>query len=165
MSFSGTSFPGGSTNRQDGYIYQDPQAPIASAPNYGFVHQGFGPEQPQMQLADREPRGVSFINTDPPILKVNAPPSYSGPNTKPSQTQNGPIHYGRTPIYMTCPGCHSQIRTSIISSPASIAWIVGGVLGLVGCIPCACIPCFLDNMQNKDHNCPSCQMHLGRFYC
>ncbi|CAB4056843.1 LITAF [Lepeophtheirus salmonis] len=149
MSSSGTSFSGGFTNRQDGYIYQDPQAPIASAPNYGFVHQGFAPEQPQMQLADREPRGVSFINADPPILK----------------TQNGPIHYGRTPIYMTCPGCQSQIRTSIRSSPASIAWIVGGVLGLVGCIPCACIPCFLDNMQNKDHNCPSCQMHLGRFYC
>uniref|UniRef100_A0A0K2V2E5 LITAF domain-containing protein n=1 Tax=Lepeophtheirus salmonis TaxID=72036 RepID=A0A0K2V2E5_LEPSM len=42
-------------------------------------------------------------------------------NTNPSQIQNGPIQYGRTPIYMTCPGCHSQIRTSIKSSPAKIA--------------------------------------------
>jgi len=67
------------------------------------------------------------------------------------------------PFTMNCPHCQAHITTKTQSEPSVVAWIVGGLLCVFGCWPCACIPCCVDSMQQVTHSCPSCQNFLGRY--
>jgi len=71
--------------------------------------------------------------------------------------------FGFRPVNMQCPHCQAQITTHTVSEPSALAWIVGGVLCLVGLWPCACVPCCVDSMQQVTHSCPSCKNFLGRY--
>jgi len=71
--------------------------------------------------------------------------------------------FGFRPVTMTCPHCQASVTTHTVSEPSALAWIVGGVLCLVGLWPCSCIPCCIDSMQQVTHSCPSCKNFLGRY--
>jgi len=57
----------------------------------------------------------------------------------------------------------AHVTTKTDSEPSVVAWIVGGLLCLVGFWPCSCIPCCVDSMQQVTHSCPSCKNFLGRY--
>ena len=100
----------------------------------------------------------------PPLM-----PGYA-PSPTPSRTPSqqilvvpGAINYGKHPLRMTCPNCQRQIQTSIESEPGPMAWIIGGVLCLLGLCCCACIPCCIDDFNQVEHKCPNCNAFLGRY--
>merc|ERR1711892_1153746 len=64
---------------------------------------------------------------------------------------------------MTCSHCQQSITTRTTSEASSLAWIITGVLCLVGCVPCCIIPLFVDSIQQVTHACPSCSIALGIF--
>lgn len=43
-----------------------------------------------------------------------------------------PPNFGSNPVNMTCPQCQSQIRTSTDSEPGPLAWIIAGLLCVMG---------------------------------
>jgi len=47
------------------------------------------------------------------------------------QYVNAP-NFGHNPVNMVCPHCQAQIRTSTDSEPGPMAWILAGVLCVVG---------------------------------
>merc|ERR1719500_882459 len=71
--------------------------------------------------------------------------------------------FGPSPMVMTCSRCQKSITTRTNTEPSTMAWIIGGVLCFVGCVPCCLIPCFIDSMQPVIQACPACNSTLGRF--
>jgi lipopolysaccharide-induced tumor necrosis factor-alpha factor len=93
---------------------------------------------------------------------VPPPAGLGGPQTVIVQYMNPP-NFGHNPVNMTCPNCQCQIRTSTDSEPGPMAWILAGVLCVVGLWPCACIPCCIDSLNSVTHRCPNCKHFLGRY--
>merc|ERR1712110_425763 len=75
------------------------------------------------------------------------------------QYVNAP-NFGHNPVNMVCPHCQAQIRTSTDSEPGPMAWILAGVLCVVGLWLCACIPCCIDSLNSVTHKCPNCKNFL-----
>jgi len=93
------------------------------------------------------------------------PPPQQQPGGQPTvivQYMNTP-NFGHNPVNMVCPHCQAQIRTSTDSEPGPMAWILAGVLCVVGLWLCACIPCCIDSLNSVTHKCPNCKNFLGRY--
>jgi len=74
-----------------------------------------------------------------------------------------PPAFGHSPVNMVCPHCQAQIRTTTDSEPGPLAWILAGVMCVVGLWMCACIPCCMDSLNSVTHKCPNCKNFLGRY--
>jgi len=144
--------------------------PPASAPQGGF------PEAPPSYEATVSGAAGGFVAPPnmPDPSKIQArpapPPMQAAPvpaGAAPGQTvivqYMNPPNFGHNPVNMTCPHCQSQIRTSTDSEPGAMAWILAGVLCVVGLWPCACIPCCIDSLNSVTHKCPNCKNFLGRY--
>jgi len=107
--------------------------------------------------AGAAPKG-NFQAAPPPQMQ----PQQAGQQTVIVQYMNPP-NFGSNPVNMTCPNCQSQIRTKTESEPGPLAWILAGVLCVVGFWPCACIPCCIDSLNSVTHKCPQCKQFLGRY--
>jgi len=141
--------------------------PPASAPQGGF------PEAPPSYEATVAGAAGGFVDPNhksqpPPPLppqQQGAPGGAAG--AAPTQTvivqYMNPPNFGHNPVNMTCPHCQSQVRTSTDSEPGALAWILAGVLCVVGLWPCACIPCCIDSLNSVTHKCPNCKNFLGRY--
>merc|ERR1719219_3156739 len=71
--------------------------------------------------------------------------------------------FGVQPVNQTCPHCQAHVRTRTESEPGPLAWILGGILCVVGLPFCACIPCCIDSFNTVTHKCPQCKAFLGRY--
>lgn len=91
-----------------------------------------------------------------------APPPMGAPPQQVVVVVNAP-NYGPHPVDMICPHCQCQIKTSTESEPGAMAWILAGVLCVVGLWPCACIPCCIESLNTVSHKCPNCKHFLGRY--
>nr|ACO14727.1 LITAF homolog [Caligus clemensi] len=95
-----------------------------------------------------------------------APPPTSNASQQPQQIVvqyvNAP-NFGPRSVRMTCPQCQSQIQTATSSEPGPMAWIIAGVLCIIGLWPCACVPCCIEQLNCVTHKCPQCQTFLGRY--
>lgn len=131
--------------------------------------QGQYPEHPPSYEASVGPSG-GFVDPKgqyqqappPPPVQQHGPPPAQQPQTVIVQYMNPP-NFGHNPVNMTCPHCQSQIRTSTDSEPGPMAWILAGILCVVGLWPCACIPCCIDSLNSVTHKCPNCKNFLGRY--
>jgi len=94
------------------------------------------------------------------------------PNSVPAQSQQQPAvivqyvqmpSFGVQPVTLTCPHCQAHVRTRTESEPGPLAWILGGILCVVGLPFCACIPCCIDSFNTVTHKCPQCKAFLGRY--
>jgi len=122
----------------------------------------------------------------PPGAAMAPPPSYEqsehmtkGPKggsvpvpQQPGQQQQPPAvivqyvqmpSFGVQPVTLTCPHCQAHVRTRTESEPGPLAWILGGILCVVGLPFCACIPCCIDSFNTVTHKCPQCKAFLGRY--
>jgi len=112
----------------------------------GFVHPGTA----------GDPKGN--MQAPPPPQQQQQP----GQQTVIVQYMNPP-NFGHSPVNMTCPHCQSQIRTTTDSEPGPMAWVLAGILCVVGLWACACIPCCIDSLNSVTHKCPQCKNFLGRY--
>ena len=81
-----------------------------------------------------DPNKGQYQATPPPQQGQPPPtgaPAPAGQQTVIVQYMNPP-NFGHNPVNMTCPNCQSQIRTSTDSEPGPLAWILAGVLCVVG---------------------------------
>merc|ERR1712039_1035564 len=92
-------------------------------------------------------------------------------NSVPAQSQQQPAvivqyvqmpSFGVQPVTLTCPHCQAHVRTRTESEPGPLAWILGGILCVVGLPFCACISCCIDSFNTVTHKCPQCKAFLGR---
>merc|ERR1712080_221557 len=71
--------------------------------------------------------------------------------------------FGKKSVLMNCPRCLNRITTTVINGgSSSMAWVLGGVLCVLGFWLCACIPCMYTS-QTVKHKCPNCKKTLGRY--
>jgi len=131
---------------------------------------GFAPPPQQMYPGLPGKEGAP-----PPPGSYPQPPPGSYPQQPPGSYPQQPVQvvtqvqyvnppsFSHRPLTMTCPHCQAHITTKTQSEPSVVAWIVGGLLCIVGCWPFACIPCCVDSMQQVTHSCPSCNNFLGRY--
>ncbi|KAB0795881.1 hypothetical protein PPYR_09942 [Photinus pyralis] len=88
------------------------------------------------------PSGASIVVTNTPVVQVA---------------------FGPQPQPVTCPYCHQQTTSKIITEASSRTHIIAVVLCLIGCIPCCLIPYCMDSCQNRNHYCSSCSAYLGMY--
>jgi len=115
---------------------------------------------PQPQLYPNVPQAV-------PAGATYAPPGAVPVAGQPAPQQVvvvvNPPNFGTHPVDMVCPHCQCQIRTTTESEPGPMAWILAGVLCVVGLWPCACVPCCIESLNSVTHKCPNCKNFLGRY--
>jgi len=140
--------------------------PPPTAPQGGF------PEAPPSYEATVSGAAGGFVDprksqqqpAPPPQQAAPGPAGAAAPGTQTVIVQYmNPPNFGHNPVNMTCPHCQSQVRTSTDSEPGALAWILAGVLCVVGLWPCACIPCCIDSLNSVTHKCPNCKNFLGRY--
>eukprot|EP00088_Acartia_fossae_P022444 TRINITY_DN23645_c0_g1_i1.p1 TRINITY_DN23645_c0_g1~~TRINITY_DN23645_c0_g1_i1.p1 ORF type:complete len:165 (-),score=15.15 TRINITY_DN23645_c0_g1_i1:280-774(-) len=116
---------------------------------------------------------VPFDNEPPaaPASKgsVDPPPAYS---TNEGHALNvhqqpkivlQPIMFGTDPINMACNNCGNQITTSVATDPGTMAYVLAGVICLLGFwCGCCLIPLGVDSLQDAVHTCPRCKVILGK---
>jgi len=145
--------------------------PHASAGAGGFVPGAVPPPSmppPQDPTKGMAPGYVPGSAAPPPPPGYLPPPQGGQMGPPPPQQQrivvvvNQP-NFGPRPVDMMCPHCQCQIRTTTESEPGVMAWILAGVLCVVGLWPCACIPCCIDTLNSVTHKCPNCKHFLGRY--
>lgn len=132
--------------------------PPPSAPGSGF------PEAPPSYEATVSGAAGGFVDPKGQQAQMPPPPQQQAQQQPTVIVQYmNPPNFGSSPVNMTCPHCQSQIRTSTDSEPGPLAWILAGVLCVVGLWPCACIPCCIDSLNSVTHKCPNCKNFLGRY--
>ncbi|XP_051878161.1 lipopolysaccharide-induced tumor necrosis factor-alpha factor homolog isoform X2 [Pristis pectinata] len=73
-------------------------------------------------------------------------------------------NFSSQPIQMTCPSCQQVVLTRIRHVPGALTWISCGGLFIVGCVfGCCLIPFCVDALQDVEHSCPNCGVHLGSY--
>jgi len=144
-------------------VGQPPYNPGAAAAG-GFVA-GAPPMDPTKGMAPGYPQqapGYPGAGGVPPPPPGYAPPPMGAPPQQVVVVVNAP-NYGPRPVDMICPHCQAQIKTSTESEPGPMAWILAGVLCVVGLWVCACVPCCIDSLNTVTHKCPNCKHFLGRY--
>ncbi|XP_050524578.1 lipopolysaccharide-induced tumor necrosis factor-alpha factor-like isoform X2 [Daktulosphaira vitifoliae] len=70
---------------------------------------------------------------------------------------------GPDPFHIVCPNCRSDVYSRVERDTAATGYICCGLLFIVGCFCCSCIPLFMDSFQRVDHFCPSCGHFFGTY--
>ncbi|KAB0795884.1 hypothetical protein PPYR_09945 [Photinus pyralis] len=92
------------------------------------------------------------------------PQVYPGPPAASVVVTNVPVMmqtFGPYPQPMTCPSCHQQTTTRVLSEPSTKTHLLALLLCFVGCVPCCLLPYCLDTCQNQNHYCSNCSAYLG----
>jgi len=72
--------------------------------------------------------------------------------------------YGPQPLTTTCPNCKEQIQTQIEQKTSGFAYILAGVICIVGFwCGCCLIPLAMDSLKDVKHTCPKCNAYLGMY--
>jgi len=67
------------------------------------------------------------------------------------------------PINTTCPGCASNITTTVEMENNIPTHVLAGVLCFMCLCPCALIPYCCDATKSAIHSCPNCRAYIGTF--
>ncbi|CAN0214339.1 unnamed protein product [Lampetra planeri] len=65
------------------------------------------------------------------------------------------------PASTTCPSCQHEVVTETVSSPGLLAWILVGIMFLLGLWLCCLIPLCLTPCHDIHHHCPSCKARIS----
>jgi len=140
-----TGAPGGAAG---GFVAGPPPMDPTKGVAPGYPGQPY-PQQQGVPPGYAAPGGVAPAGAAPPpqqvVVVVQAP------------------RFGPYPVDMLCPHCQCQIKTTTESEPGPMAWILAGVLCVVGLWPCACVPCCIESLNTVSHKCPNCKHFLGRY--
>lgn len=73
------------------------------------------------------------------------------------------VELGPHPLPMQCPHCRVHIVSSTQTRAGLLAWLVCGILALIGCWPCCILPFCVPKCQDVHHFCPNCNAFLGTY--
>ncbi|XP_077263711.1 lipopolysaccharide-induced tumor necrosis factor-alpha factor homolog isoform X1 [Temnothorax americanus] len=108
--------------------------------------------------------------------KMEQPPSYTSsypslqpqPQPTPAPLPQHTVHtivtgtaFSNESQRMTCPHCHADISTRVISEANTKTHLIALVLCLFGCCCCAPFPYCMDSCLVHKHYCPTCNTFLG----
>ncbi|CAN2390958.1 Possible membrane-associated motif in LPS-induced tumor necrosis factor alpha factor (LITAF) [Pristimantis euphronides] len=72
--------------------------------------------------------------------------------------------FADTPVSCTCPSCRQNVISRIVYNTGLLAWLIFGILCLLGCwLGCCLIPFCVDSCKDVDHFCPNCNHHLAKY--
>jgi len=147
--YPGSGYPPGQPG-PPGQVYPPlPEKSGGPPPPQAMQYQPQGGMQYQQGMMQPPPQGM--MQPQPPVQVVTQVQYVAGPS------------FGHRPVTMVCPHCQKNITTRTNSEPSALAWIIGGVMCLVGLGLCACIPCCIDSLNQVTHSCPACSNTLGRY--
>lgn len=131
---------------QPEYQYDPSVYPSQGVPQQGYYPQQMFPQQiPPQQMFPQQ----MFPQQMPP---QQVPPQYSAPQ-----------QLGRTPQAVNCPHCKCQTLTRVTFQSGLAAWLLCGVLSILGCwCGCCCVPFCVDECKDACHQCKNCNSLLGR---
>ncbi|XP_031846528.1 lipopolysaccharide-induced tumor necrosis factor-alpha factor homolog [Nomia melanderi] len=119
--------------------------------------------QPSSQPAPSYP--TNYPGPGEPSIQRQMPYNPSPNFVPPTEIRiiHQPIAYqlSPNPIKMTCPTCHSSIKTTTISDHQPTAHICCIVLCLLGCCLCSCLPYCMSSFMSVHHFCPNCKNYIG----
>lgn len=100
-----------------------------------------------------------------PGSSQSQPPFNAEPNSVP-QSEVRVVHHvtyalGPHSVKMSCPSCHTDIKTTTISDHQPSAHICCIVLCLLGCCLCSCLPYCMNTFMSVHHFCPNCKNYIG----
>uniref|UniRef100_A0AAQ4Q0Y7 LITAF domain-containing protein n=2 Tax=Gasterosteus aculeatus aculeatus TaxID=481459 RepID=A0AAQ4Q0Y7_GASAC len=63
-----------------------------------------------------------------------------------------------------CPNCRNTGMTQLRYINGMLTWLICGVVGIFGFLPCMCIPFCVNSCKDVEHSCPSCGhvLHVHR---
>ncbi|XP_033750577.1 LITAF domain-containing protein-like isoform X2 [Pecten maximus] len=75
-----------------------------------------------------------------------------------------PLIFREGPVNMSCPFCQAQIVTTTTYVTGTLAWLICGILILLGFwLGCCLIPFCLNGCKDVVHTCPNCRQQVGKF--
>lgn len=91
---------------------------------------------------------------------------YGAPMMAPAPMMGGygvpkPFFVSRFPEPIVCPYCGQTGSSVVTYDIGQGTWLLGLILCCFGCVPCACVPCCLDDCKDAFHSCPNCRQLLG----
>ncbi|XP_050972187.1 cell death-inducing p53-target protein 1 homolog [Labeo rohita] len=131
--------------------YSNPQ--MGQAPINYPVQQAAYPPQPGPQAVPYQPPPYGFAATTVTVQPVIVP----------AITQTQIACLTDVPGRIICPHCMTDVVTQTENVSGLLAWLICGVLVLLGCWLCCCIPFCVDSCQDVQHSCPNCK-NIVRIY-
>jgi len=131
-------------------------------PPYGHQEPGFVQPPGQQQPYGQQQYAPPMAGYPPPAPGA---PIQQQPGA-PVIVAAAPINFGPDPARIDCPHCRQTIQTTTKSDTSAMGWLLGIGLCLIGCWPCAFIPCCcVDSLKQVTHECPrpECKAFLGRY--
>ncbi|XP_069125512.1 LITAF domain-containing protein-like [Argopecten irradians] len=82
--------------------------------------------------------------------------------TSPQYVQ--PMIFRESPVSMSCSFCQAQIVTTTTYTTGTLAWLICGILILLGLwLGCCLIPFCLNGCKDVVHTCPNCRQQVGKY--
>lgn len=132
-----------------------PAMPMPMPPTYDQTGQNPGLYPPMP--APPPQSHIHYVAPHPPPM-MNEPVNSSHTHTIIIQPQVGP-----DPTMVTCPSCRQTVVTRMEYESSTRTHVAAGILCILGCWLCCCIPYCMDSCQNGNHYCPSCGSFLGTY--
>lgn len=70
---------------------------------------------------------------------------------------------GPDPSMVCCPSCRQTVVSRMEYESSTRTHVAAGLLCLVGCWLCCCLPYCMDSCRNGNHYCPNCGSYLGTY--
>lgn len=96
-------------------------------------------------------------------LKLNSPDQPDQAEIPPKPYYIGDISLGSGPMTLKCPHCNTVMKTVVQREYSAMQHVFCGVLFLVGCWICSCIPYCMDSLYALNHYCSNCKVFIGRY--
>ncbi|XP_075035931.1 LITAF domain-containing protein-like [Mixophyes fleayi] len=110
-----------------------------------------------------QPGGAGAAYPPPPPYGV-APQPQPTVIVAPTTTVVMGVSFTDTPTSCMCPVCRQNVVTRVQYNSGLLAWLIFGILCLLGCwLGCCLIPFCLDSCKDVDHFCPNCNHHLSKY--
>ncbi|CAH8635011.1 unnamed protein product [Heterobilharzia americana] len=117
------------------------------------------------------PSAPLYPTSSSPPPPYQGPPAYVPPPPTYEETRLPPVIVTQppttvfkwNPVGIVCPYCHSSVVTKVRSEAGLLAWLLCGVLCLMGLWAfCCLIPFYLESTQDVIHTCPLCKSQVGK---
>ncbi|XP_014662288.1 PREDICTED: lipopolysaccharide-induced tumor necrosis factor-alpha factor homolog [Priapulus caudatus] len=143
------------------------QPPPYSGAGEGGAQPGFAPPPGQPGYPPQGQPG--YPPQGQPGYPPQGQPGYAPPSVQPVVTPPTTIvvtsmQMGTRSTPVQCPHCQQHVNTVCEYETGMFAWLIVGVLCLVGCwLGCCLIPLCIDDCKDVRHTCPNCRNNIGMF--
>uniref|UniRef100_A0AAQ4RMQ4 LITAF domain-containing protein n=1 Tax=Gasterosteus aculeatus aculeatus TaxID=481459 RepID=A0AAQ4RMQ4_GASAC len=141
------------TIQQPAYIQQQPQfvQPVSQPQptTQPSVNIAVSSQQTTQQV---QPPAYQYIQQQPQVVQPVNQVVVVQPNLTDTSRQK------------MCPNCRNTGMTQLRYINGMLTWLICGVVGIFGFLPCMCIPFCVNSCKDVEHSCPSCGhvLHVHR---